>query len=102
MIVITNLLITEATELGHFSSKSPTLCHKCNSYKYISDVRREADNEYVEDSDDMDTDEIPKGQKKCLSCGHVFVQANNRDANRLPKYQKDTLRNQNEFKKRQI
>ena len=71
-----------------FSSKSPTLCHKCNSYKYISDVRREADNEYVEDSDDMDTDEIPKGQKKCLSCGHVFVQANNRDANRPPKYQK--------------
>lgn len=81
-----------------FSSKEPTLCPKCNSYKYISDVRREADNEYVEESDDLDIDEIPKGQKKCLSDGHVFVQANNRDANRPPKYKKDTLRNQNEFK----
>ncbi len=85
-----------SNDVRAFSSKPPTLCPKCNSYQYISHRNTIDEEDY---SEVEDSDEIPKGWKKCLSCGYKFQQTNVQNANKPPKYQEVTFKNQADFKK---
>lgn len=91
-----------------FSSKIPTLCPKCYSYKYTSyqntiiqgNLFEELDN----DDEGEDTRGIPgkqakKGEKICEDCGHRFkVEKNNKGTANPFAYPKSTRQNQYDFK----
>lgn len=83
-----------------FSSKSPTLCPKCNSYDYVA-YRRNHEAEEIEEDDDIENAELGGGRKRCRNCGHVFV-LNSQNAVRPTKYDKQTRKNQEDFKRGSI
>lgn len=84
-----------------FSSKSPTLCPNCNSYNYVAypkAPKQRNEEEEVEEDEDIENAELKGGRKKCRDCGHVFI-LNSKNAVRPTNYDKQTRKNQEDFKK---
>lgn len=78
-----------------FSSKPPTLCPQCYSYKYVSQKKIDDESDFELD-ENVDVPEKQPGRKVCLDCGHEFLAD---DAVSPSNYSALTQQNQIDFKR---